>query len=63
MLVIPQLRGDPEFLALDSAAQNAFERSADFGLVAVDRSAIKMPVADRRRTLDSRGNLTGGDVV
>ena len=48
VLVVPQLRGDPEFLAL-TPPRRISRATADLGLVAVDRRAIEMPVADRGR--------------
>jgi hypothetical protein len=63
VLVVPKLRGHPEFLALDAACQNRFKRCADFGLIAVDRSAIEMPVANRGRAANSLGNLRRRHVI
>jgi hypothetical protein len=41
VLVVPQLGGDPELFALDSAAEDCLEGGADFGLIAVDRAQSK----------------------
>ena len=57
VLVVPYLRGDPELLALDPAPDDRFERGADGVLVSVHRRAIEVPVADRGRALDRRGDL------
>ena len=53
--IVPELRGDPEFLALDAAAHDLLERAADLALVAVDGGAIEMPVAGGGRAQDGLG--------
>ena len=55
--VVPQLRGDPELVARNAVAHHRLERGADGVLVAVDRGAVEMPIADCRRAPDRRGDL------
>ena len=59
MLVVPQLRCDPKFLPFDAAADDRFERRADRSLVSIDRSAVEMPVADRRRAPTAAATTSG----
>ena len=63
VLVVPELRRDPKVFALDSAAENLLNRCADLGLIAVDRSAIEVPVAGRGSALHHLGDLGRADVV
>ena len=52
VLVVPQLRGDPDLLALDPAADDLLKRSADEVLVAVNRRAVEVPIADLGRACE-----------
>ncbi len=63
MLVVPELRRDPKIFAPDSAAENFLKRIADLGLVAVNRSAIEVPVAGCGGALHHLGDLGRGDVI
>ena len=63
MLVVPQLGGDPQILAPHATGHNLLQGRPDQMFIAIDRCAVKVPVADRRRALYRFGNLRAGDVV
>ena len=64
VLVVPQLGGDPEFLALDAAgAWIVAERCADLGLRCRRPRRNRNAGSPPRGALDRFGDLIGGNVV
>src|ERR1700733_1797631 len=63
VLVVPKLGCHPQLLALDAASQNDLKRSSDLGLIAINRSAIEVPIASRGGAENSLGNLRRRHVV
>ena len=46
VLVVPQLRCDPDVVAPEAALEEFFEYLADLNLIAVYGCTVKMPIAD-----------------
>ena len=58
--VAPELRRDPEVVPLNDAfVEGALERVPDLGLVAVDRGAVEVTVADPESLGDGGADLAG----
>ena len=56
VLVVPHLRRDPKLLALVARAKQLCKSRADAFLVAINRRAVKVPVADGGRVAHSIGH-------
>ena len=62
MLVIPQLRGNPQLIAPD-ASKDVLQGETDLALVSVDGRTIEVPISDYSGALDCGCDLGSGDVV
>ncbi len=63
VLIVPQLAGDPEFLARNPAGHNVPKGETDSIFVAVDAGAIEMAVTGLRRIANGIGDLIRRHVV
>jgi hypothetical protein len=63
VLVIPQLRGDPQLFSLDPLLHHFAQRLADQGFILVDRRAVDVPVANRDRAFHRFGNHFPGETI
>ena len=57
VFVIPQLRGDPRLLALDTAPQNSLQRVPNLVFVAIHGSTIEVPISHRCGTFHGPRNF------
>src|SRR2546425_2868133 len=63
MLVIPQLRSDPQLLALKMTPHYLLECVSNLMFVAVDGCTIEVPIANCRRPFDRGCNFTCRNMV
>ena len=59
VLVVPQLRSDPQVFALDAGLHGFAERLPDQMLVAVDGGAVDVAITNLNRAFDGFGNRFG----
>ena len=63
VLVVPQLRGDPEFFTAKASAQQLLEGQPDLRLIAVNRRAVEVPIADACSVAHGFSDGFGRDMV